>query len=160
MPKEEVSRLRARPKGCPIALWKPSGPSPCCYPFNAAQYYTNLFLNHLFGMRQKDFASAEASRGLCGHRRSAFDFRLRRTRHWRAVALCTPSHPYRLLRKETCNNIASCIDPALHPAGGRRFPKGDRKALWSRPQARNPSAGAIAPRQRTVGKPQSQPCGA
>ena len=42
-------------------------------------------------MWQKDFASAEASRGLCGHRRSAFDFRLRRTRHWRAVALCTPS---------------------------------------------------------------------
>ena len=27
---------------------------------------TNLFLKHLFGMQQKDFASAEASRGLCG----------------------------------------------------------------------------------------------
>ena len=39
------------------------------------------------------FASAEASRGLCGHRRFAFDFRLRRTRHWRGVALCTPSRP-------------------------------------------------------------------
>ncbi len=25
-----------------------------------------------------------------------------------------------------------------HKHGGRRFPKGDRKALWSRPQARNP----------------------
>ena len=29
-------------------------------------YDTNLFLNHLFRMWQKDFASAEASRGLCG----------------------------------------------------------------------------------------------
>ena len=36
--KAEVSRLRARPKGFPIALWKPSGPPPCCYAFNAAQY--------------------------------------------------------------------------------------------------------------------------
>ena len=41
----EVSRLRARPKGFPIDLWKPSGPSPCCYAFNAAQYHTILILN-------------------------------------------------------------------------------------------------------------------
>ena len=27
LPKAEISRLRARPKGFPIALWKPSGPS-------------------------------------------------------------------------------------------------------------------------------------
>ena len=27
VPRQEVSRLRARPKGFPIALWKPSGPS-------------------------------------------------------------------------------------------------------------------------------------
>ena len=26
LPRTEVSRLRARPKGFPIALWKPSGP--------------------------------------------------------------------------------------------------------------------------------------
>ena len=31
MPKAEVSRLQARPKGFPIALWKPSGSFPCCY---------------------------------------------------------------------------------------------------------------------------------
>ena len=35
--------------------------------FNREPWYdTNLFLNHLFRMWQKDFASAEASRGLCG----------------------------------------------------------------------------------------------
>ena len=28
----------------------------------------------------------------------------------------------------------------LHPAGRRRFPKGDRRALWSPPQRRNPRA--------------------
>ena len=39
--KAEVSRLRARPKGFPIALWKPSGPSLWCYTFDAAQYYPN-----------------------------------------------------------------------------------------------------------------------
>ena len=37
LPKAEVSRLRARPKGFPIALWKPSGPSSCCYAVHAAQ---------------------------------------------------------------------------------------------------------------------------
>ena len=41
-----------------------------------------------------DFAAAAATRGLSGHRRSAFDFRLRRTRHWRAVAPWTPSGPH------------------------------------------------------------------
>ena len=40
-PKAEVSRLRARPKGFPIALWKPSGPSLCCNIFYAAQYYSS-----------------------------------------------------------------------------------------------------------------------
>ena len=38
LPRAEISRLRARPKGFPIALWKPSGPSSCCYTFNTAQY--------------------------------------------------------------------------------------------------------------------------
>ena len=38
LPKVEISRLRARPKGFPIALWKPSGLSPCCYVFIAKQY--------------------------------------------------------------------------------------------------------------------------
>ena len=36
--KAEVSCLRARPKGFPVALWKPSGPFPCCFAFNVAQY--------------------------------------------------------------------------------------------------------------------------
>ena len=44
-------------------------------------------------MRQRDFASVEATKGLSGHCRSAFDFRLRRTRHWRGVALWKPSGP-------------------------------------------------------------------
>ena len=33
---------------------------------------TTLFLNHLFGMWQKDFASAEASKGLCGRPLQSF----------------------------------------------------------------------------------------
>ena len=40
--KAEVSRLRARPKGFPIALWKPSGPSLRCYALDAAQYQNML----------------------------------------------------------------------------------------------------------------------
>ena len=46
LPKAEVSRLRARPKGFPIALWKPSGPSLCCYTVNAAQYYRRCRATH------------------------------------------------------------------------------------------------------------------
>ena len=34
---------------------------------------------------------ASLPKGLSDHCRSAFDFRLRRTRHWRGVALCNPS---------------------------------------------------------------------
>ena len=44
LPRAEVSRLRARPKGFPIALWKPSGLSPCCYVFIAEQYDSFGFL--------------------------------------------------------------------------------------------------------------------
>ena len=40
--------------------------------------------------RRRGFAPAGATKGLCGHRRFAFDFRLRRTRHWRGVALWKP----------------------------------------------------------------------
>ena len=36
---------------------------------------------------------ASLPKGLSDHCRSAFDFRLRRTRHWRAVALWKPSGP-------------------------------------------------------------------
>ena len=43
--------------------------------------------------RRRYFAPAGATKGLCGHRRFAFDFRLRRTRHWRGVALWKPSRP-------------------------------------------------------------------
>ena len=74
--KAEVSRLQARPKGFPIALWKPSGPSLCCKTFHAAQNYVAK------GLR------------LCGGEQRALhssSLRLRRTRHWRAVALCNPS---------------------------------------------------------------------
>ena len=38
---------------------------------------------------------ASLPKGLSDHCRSAFDFRLRRTRHWRAVALWKPSGPPR-----------------------------------------------------------------
>ena len=55
-------------------------------------FHIIMFLKTCSCMQQEDFASAEASKGLCDHCRSAFDFRLRRTRHWRAVALCNPSH--------------------------------------------------------------------
>ena len=34
--------------------------------------------------------------------------------------------------------LISLVRKGSHKPGGRRFPKGDRKALWSRPQARNP----------------------
>ena len=36
---------------------------------------------------------ASLPKGLSDHRHSAFDFRLRRTRHWRGVALWNPSGP-------------------------------------------------------------------
>ena len=35
--------------------------------------------------------------------------------------------PYRLLRKGACYNITSCIDPALHPAGGEGFQRATAK---------------------------------
>ena len=79
------------PEGFQRAIGKPFGRARRRETSGGNTAYTDLFLKHLFRMRQKDFASAEASRGLCGHRRSAFDFRLRRTRHWRGVALWKPS---------------------------------------------------------------------
>ena len=45
LPRAGISRLRARPKGFPIALWKPSGPSSCFYSLIAACFYTILILN-------------------------------------------------------------------------------------------------------------------
>ena len=45
--KAEVSRLRARPKGFPIALWKPSGPSPCCQTLNAAQDHSSFIRSYI-----------------------------------------------------------------------------------------------------------------
>ena len=40
LPRAVISRLRARPKGFPIALWKPSGLSLCFYVFIAEKYYS------------------------------------------------------------------------------------------------------------------------
>ena len=44
-----------------------------------------------------------------------------------------------VLEGSLSHNYASCINHTLHPVGVRRFPKGDRKALWSPPQRRNPA---------------------
>ena len=62
LPKAEVSRLRARPKGFPIALWKPSG-----RPFDAM-----LLMQNSIRMRSDRLHRAMPC-------------------HWRAVALWKPS---------------------------------------------------------------------
>ena len=75
-------------------------------------------------------ASADAGRGLCGHRRFAFDFRLRRTRHWRGVALCTPSPPCRLFYMET--NYICGIYQNPHPEGSEGFQRAIAKPFGRR----------------------------
>ena len=61
---ERVSR-NERPLAATIeAADAPAGAKPL--PSAKKLFYTNLFLKHLFDIWQKDFASAEASRGLCG----------------------------------------------------------------------------------------------
>ena len=90
-------------------------------------------------------ASADAGRGLCGHRRFAFDFRLRRTRHWRGIALCTPSPPCRLLQLETC--YISGIFQNLHPEGCEGFQRATAKPFGRA-------------RRREIPAPPSPRCGA
>ena len=50
--------------------------------------------------------------------------------------------------------------PNLSRGRLRRFPKGDRKALWSRPQARNPADGATAPTPENPSMTHAEYCGA
>ena len=67
--------------------------------------------------------------------------------------------PYRLLRKGTCHIISPVTFTLPSIRRVRRFPKGDRKALWSPPQRRNPPVGATAPTPKNPSMTHAEYCG-
>ncbi len=72
-----------------------------------------------------------------------------------AVAPWTPSHPFSCLFSMKQEKKVTFLPRHLttmpnETGSGRRFPKGDRKALWSRPQARNPSGKGMRLRAHQV----------
>ena len=128
-------RPHGRPKGFPIALWKPSDASSLIWPLThhpeIPKDFRGVFLEKSYEI---GLSVPEQPGGFpIGPPPLRFGNSPSATAHWAVRFPWTPSVCIlvsRLCRNKKTVSPTNILIP-LHPEGARRFPKGDRKALWS-----------------------------